>query len=158
MWSCAVFWENQVFCARKRRNDEQRKPVDEKEKGKSARGVKSRGKISAIFLNYQLISQLFSHYFWKYLIISGFQKTENFYDLYFLSSIENQTVTKLLGKLLILAVIYFVWNKRTLARAMYCEVFLRMDWGDVPKRRVEWSGKCSKMRRNVARNCVFSQR
>lgn len=33
---------------------------------------------------------------------------ENFYDLYFLSSIENQTVTKLLGKLLILVVIYFV--------------------------------------------------
>ena len=72
------FLRKSSFCARKRRNDEQKKPVDEKEKGKSARGVKSRGKISAIFLNYQLISQLFSLYFWKCLIINGFQKWKTF--------------------------------------------------------------------------------
>ena len=72
------FLRKSGFCVRKRRNDEQRKPVDEKEKGKSARGVKSRGKISVIFLNHQLFSQLFSHYFWKCLIINGFQKWRTF--------------------------------------------------------------------------------
>ena len=84
------FLRKSSFCARKRRNDEQRKPVDEKEKGKSARGVKSRGKISAIFLNYQLISQLFSHYFLEVPNNQWFSKMENFSDLHFLSSIENQ--------------------------------------------------------------------
>ena len=72
------FLRKSSFCARKRRNDEQRKPVDEKEKGKSARGVKSRGEISVIFLNHQLFSQLFSYYFWKCLIINGFQKRKTF--------------------------------------------------------------------------------
>ena len=37
-----------------------------------------------------------------------FSKMENFYDLYFLSSIENQIVTKLLRKLLILSAVCFI--------------------------------------------------